>query len=571
MAKIKKKKKNPDTPEQRKAKKIKRDHESLLRGIFRAAGFSSVSSVANKEFTYDGTKSDFDDIFVYENVIAFCEYTTSQESDISKHLKNKKVLYDKIVADPAKFIDFMRSKFTTFSDALSGVYQKHQFRVVLNYCSLNTVKSETKDEVPNVRYLDYNVARYFDIVTKTVKKSARFEIFDFFGLSTKDVGLGVTKPNSNHTDDYGGSILPEGHSHFDPGFKVVSFYIDPAALLERAYVLRKHGWRAGDTVYQRMISRGKIESVRKYLRDRKRAFINNIIVTLPDGTKLLDEQKNTIDPSKIQETQPAIIQLPSQYNSVGIVDGQHRVFSYHEGGVFDDEISKLRTQQNLLVTGVIFPQGMANEERVKFEAKLFLEINSNQTNARSDLKQEINLVINPFAQESIAKRVVNHLNENTGPLRDEFERYFYDTNKIKTTSVVSFGVRPLVNPNSDDSLFPLWGNVNKAGVKDGADHALLLEYIKFCGSEMNHIFAGARANLPKERWTADRKIPKRFLTTTNINGILACLRRVTKTKAALTAQEYIDKFKGLDAFEFEAYKSSQYNRMGQALYDKFFA
>ena len=187
--------------------------------------------------------------------------------------------------------------------------------------------------------------------------------------------------------------------NFGKGYKVISFYVDSEALLSRCYVLRKDGWEDRGQLYQRMISKKKIEAIRRYLLDQKRVFINNIIVTLPSDTKLLILNNNTQDISKLMKTAPVKIQLPSEYNSVGLIDGQHRVFSYYEGGAHEEAIEKLRRQQNLLVTGIIYPPSVAAQDKTKFEATLFLEINSTQTNAKSDLKQAIGLLLHPFSAE----------------------------------------------------------------------------------------------------------------------------------------------------------------------------
>jgi DGQHR domain-containing protein len=550
----------------------KRDHIKLVRRIFAATDYTRLTKIADKEFKYLGSTSDFDDVFLFQNVLVLAEYTISQESNVAAHLKNKKILYDKILSDPSKFIVFLREKFPTLDHALKGSeFEPHHFRVRIVYCSRYQLKASTKDDVPEVKYLDYNVVRYFESVSRTVRKSARFELFQFLGLEPKDVGHRVIDPGSYPTTTYAGSVLPEGHSHFGTGFKVVSFYMDPEALLERCYVLRRYGWRVESLPYQRMISKKKVETVRKYLLDKNRVFVNNIIVTLPSETKLLDEDNETIKVNSITKTQPSRIQLPKQFNSIGIIDGQHRIFSYHEGGSHDDQIKKLRMQQNLLVTGIIFPRSYGDHDRAKFEATLFLEINSNQTNAKSELKQEIGLMLRPFAAESIAKRVVTSLNDGHGALSGEFERYFYDKDKIKTTSVVSYGIRPLVNFASEESLFRLWKHPNKKDLLSEENEDALTNYVEFCVAEINYIFAGAKARIPQERWTADRKVPKRFLTTTNINGLIGCLRRLVKAKALKPVPQYIMSFEDLANFNFSKYKSSQYNRMAEDLYQTYFA
>lgn len=288
VEKKKPKKKKKLSPEEQKHLRVKREHAKLIKNSLKFMGFAQILSAADKEFVFDGAKSDFDDLFVYENVIVLAEYTTSQESGVSDHIKQKKIVYDKILNSPKDFAEFLFKTFPDVEVAIGGGYSVHQIRIVICYCSLNTVKGEIKELIPNVKYFDYNVARYFDVLAKTIKLSARHEFLDFLGLSIKDVGTGVLS-SSESSVQFSGSILPESHSNFGVDFKVVSFYMNPASLLERAYVLRKYGWRDGGAVYQRMIVRQKIASIRRYLRDRKRVFINNIIVTLPNDTKLIDK------------------------------------------------------------------------------------------------------------------------------------------------------------------------------------------------------------------------------------------------------------------------------------------
>jgi DGQHR domain-containing protein len=425
--------------------------------------------------------------------------------------------------------------------------------------------------VPSVRYLDYHVARYFYALSSVIKKSARFEFLRFLGLEHGDIGQNIVSPGVAASTNYEGSILPEGHSNFGKGYKVISMYVDPEALLSTCYVLRKDGWEDRGQLYQRMISKRKIEAIRKYLISQKRVFINNIIVTLPSNTKLLDDNGNTQDISKLQKTAPVKIQLPSDYNSIGLIDGQHRVFSYYEGGLNEEQIGKLRKQQNLLVTGIVYPPGLTALKKTKFEATLFLEINSTQTNAKSDLKQAIGLLLHPFSSESIAKDVVNQLNEGHGPLMGEFQAYFFDKGKLKTTSVVSYAVKQIVKLQGNDSLFAAWTNPKREELGSEADLDLLREYISFCVKEINLYISAIKAVLPKEKWTADKKVKGRLLTTTNVNGWIICLRKIIEKNNVHGFDYYKNKFSELNKFNFSKYRSSQYGRMADDMFERFFS
>lgn len=563
--KSKRRKRRKPTPEELE----QRNHRTEIRSVFRNAGFEKVLSVSDKEFTFKKATSDFDDVFVYENVIVFTEYTITKSSNISSHLKPKKIVYDTINENLSEFLEFYEELFPVFKETRDDFYDHDQCKVIILYCSKNSINPKHKELVPDISYFDYPTLKYFKSVSDAVKKSSRFELFSFLGLTNEDVGresINTAKP----LDSYRGSILPHSHSNFEKGYKVVSFYIDPNSLLKRAYVLRKDGWRDEGSLYQRMISKGKIGAIRKYLNTKERVFINNIIVTLPSSTKLINENGNTVDPNVLTKTEPVVIQVPDGFNVVGLIDGQHRVFAYHEGGEFEEKIKKLREKQNLLVTGIIYPNSVREIDKTKFEANLFLEINSTQTNAKSDLKQAIGLLLKPFSSESIAKAVINRLN-NIGPLEDYFERHFYDKDKIKTTSIVSYGLKPIVKLSGTDSFFSIWGEPRKSELQNENDMDLLHDYIQFCSDEINKMLVAVKVQINENKWSTNKDVKDKVLSTTAINGIIICLRRIIEEGKTSNQDFYQSKLETINSFNFSEYKSSQYGRMGRDLYDKFFS
>lgn len=568
-AKPKKAKKAKLSAKEKALAKLQGDHRKAVRAIFRSAGFHRVTGVADKEFNYEGQTSDIDDVFVLENVFVIAEYTCSQPSSVGSHLKAKKIVYDKILADPPAFVTFLANKFAGASEQLKTAYHPTQLEIKILYCSRYDFEPHYKENVPGPVYMDYPAVRYFLAVSEAIRRSSRFELFHFLGLAPSAIGDGGKVSVSTASNDYPGSILPEAHSHFEEGYKIVTFYADPDTLLRTAYVLRKDGWRDSLNLYQRMISKPKIEAIRAYLKKEKRVFINNIIVTLPPDVKPLNSKKETIDTKELTQTAPVVIKLPDAPNSIGIIDGQHRVFAYHETATDDAEIALLRVQQNLLVTGIIYPEGVSSFDREKFEARLFLEINSNQTNAKSQLKQAIGIVLDPFSSEAIAARVLALLGK-IGPLAGHVEQYFFDTNKLKTASIVSYGLRPLVKTSGTDSIFAIWSDSRKANVASGEDTAALQDYISFCVATINRVLIAIRKNLAADRWTTDPKVAGRVLTTTYVNSFLITLRLLVQQGKPITDEVLSSGFQGIDAFDFSAYHSSQYNRMAEKIVEQHF-
>ncbi len=568
-AKAKKKAKPPLSLVERAFNKLKADHRAAIRSTFRHAGFHRVTGVSDREFTFENQKTDIDDVFVYENIVVLAEYTCAQPSGVGEHLKNKKHIFDKILANPTGFLKFFGEKFAASADQLAKGYHSQQIVVRILYCSRLDFEEKYKTNVPGPVYMDYPAVRYFAAVSDAVRKSSLFELFHFMSIDDSVVGLSGKVNVSSASKDYAGSLLPEAHSHFDDGFKIVTFYADPEALLRTSYVLRKDGWRDSLNLYQRMISKKKIETIRAYLKKQKRVFINNVIVTLPPEVKPLDKNLETVDSSTLTQTAAVTIKLPDRPNSIGIIDGQHRVFAYHETANDDSQIALLRVQQNLLVTGIIYPPKLSVTEREKFEARLFLEINSTQTNAKSQLKQAIGLVLEPFGIESIAARILSQL-ARKGPLQGVIGQYFFDTDKLKTSSIVSYGLKPLVKTNGSDSLFSIWIHDAKEDVAQGRNDDALADYVAFCVLTINKVLVAIKKNLSSGRWTTDKKTEKRVLSTTYVNSFLITIRLLIETQESLSESDLDKAFAGIDAFDFSAYRSSQYKRMAEKIVETHF-
>lgn len=570
MAKKRRKKRKKLTEEE----KEKRKHRKDIRAVFRHCGFTKVLSVSNKEFTFKGRTGDIDDIFIFENIIILAEHTCSGPSHgkLSTHLLKKKVLFDIINNNKKEFIKFLEERFESFKETRNKKYSYSQSELIIIYCSRYKLENKHKKHLPQIKFLDYPILQYFLGISKVIKRSDRFELFSFLGLEYNNIGEKVLDTSSGGSKDYEGHILPEEHSSFEQDFKVVSFYIDAESLMNRSYVLRKEGWKDIDGLYQRMLIKKKIEKMRQYLDVQKRVFINNIIVTLPSKkTELLDAKGKVVKLSEVgSKTQPITIRIDEGFNIIGLVDGQHRVYAYHEGtDKYEKKISELRKIQNLLTTGIIYPERLNENKRLEFEANLFLEINATQTGAKSELKQSIELLLKPFSTVAIAKAVVNMLNDD-GPLETYLEEYFYEKGKIKTTSIVSYGLKPIVKLSGDDSLFKLWSNPHKKELIKGKDYTLLDTYRKFCTKEINKILAAYRKNVPPKFWTTNQKISK-FLTPTSINGLISCLRLLIENNKTGDIDYYQEKLKEVSKFNFDIYKSSQWNSLGIKLYETYFS
>jgi len=568
--------------------KEQRKQEREIRNLMTNIGFKRISRVDGREFVYDERTTEIDDIFYYENIIIITEYTIGKPGD---HLLKKNYFYKKVNENKKQFISFLLDNevYKDFNDKyeseIKDKYSKKELQILIMYCSKQTISQEHKGLVPNVIFFDYHIVKYFESLAKVIKKSSRYEFFDFLNIPFDRIGKEIKLSSEKTNHKFSGHILPEEHSSFKEGYKIVSFYIDAENLLKRAYVLRQNGWKEKKNIghYQRMFIQSKITSMRKYLHEKERVFINNIIATLSiDKIKLYDkaDQPIAIDDNgefdnESTKVTPTKIEINDESNIIGIIDGQHRTYAYHEGNdIYEKTIERFRSIQNLLVTGILFPKNEKEEKKLKFEANLFMEINATQSGASSQLKQEIELMINPFSSVSIAKKVLEQLNKS-GPLSNLLEEYWYEKGKLKTASIVSYGLRPLLkleDEKSKDSIFAIWNNVDKHKLKkkNSEEFDLLNEYINFAVEKIRDILIAFSNKMGKDRWVNDRNNSDAILTVTTVNGILNTLRLIIENEKTNSVDGYKKQLNGIDNFNFKSYKSSQYRKMGEDIYTKFF-
>ena len=193
--------------------------------------------------------------------------------------------------------------------------------------------------------------------------------------------------------------------------------------------------------------------------------------------------------------------------------------------------------------------------------------------------QIIEEVQKPFSTVAIARKILLKLNES-GPLCDKFETLAFEKEKIKTASIISYGLKPLVKLEGDDSLYSLWGNTNKERLKIASkenkevytseEYDILNEYRDFCAEQLRFLFIAFKEAIGQDQWKFRRKNTNNVLNVTFINGIINCLRNLIINKKTGNVTYYKEKLQDVSKFNFLNYKASHYAQMGRDLYEQFF-
>jgi hypothetical protein len=258
---------------------------------------------------------------------------------------------------------------------------------------------------------------------------------------------------------------------------------------------------------------------------------------------------------------------------MAIIDGQHRVYAYYESKDKNDpneiEISRLRNELNLLVTGIIYPEGTKYDydlEKRKFESSLFVSINKNAKPVDADTLIQVQSIMNPASGVAISRRVIEELNKQP-PFKDMFQLSKVVDAPIKTASIIQFALSSLLSPkNMPTSLYSYWLSKNQKN----ADFVLssssdIADYVKFCANSLVSYFKSINSKFGSY-WNKDSKL----LKIISINAFIIAYRETLPlTNGPQDIQFYDNVFKGF-SFSFDdtpehpfPYSGSRYNKFAR--------
>jgi DGQHR domain-containing protein len=512
------------TAEQKAAQLKKRKvlaFRKKIRSSFTDAGFTYFSTL-DKHFPIGTRTVELDYLFLYENIIVICEDNTKQKKDID-HIRNKNESFAEIRNNKTAFLNWLSN---TFPEKATMVKQYRPECYFLYYIYISQTELEiTEDEknrYSNLLFWDPETLSYFNRMAQCIQHSARYEIFRYLGLKNDEIGFSGSE--GGKTTIKAPIIYPQEATGLRNGVRVVSFMMSAEKLLRTSYVLRKDSWEESMFLYQRLIEKDKVKSIRAFLAQKGEAFYNNIIVALPDNVTFEDDAGTPILVENIGDFQHCKLVLPDEMNSICIIDGQHRIFAHYEAPAtekYELQIAPLRRQLHLLVTGLIFPTEMKEPERKQIQSQIFLDINDNTKKVAPNVLTHIEMVKDPFSDIGLARRVIERLNKKRVFL-NRFELSALDESKIKVASIIKFALRYLVTVTPAEgktSLYAYWQG-NKEAFQQ-KDEASLNDYIEFCANSIDLYFSAIRDAF-KSSWNDPAS---KMLSVISINGFIIAFNR----------------------------------------------
>lgn len=529
-----------------------------LEDIFKKSGFVHIQS-EGIHFDVAGKRGELDHIFVWENLVVLCEVTSDKKP--ANHLPKKMIFHNKIKENLGFFFENYCEKDDTLERVL-GKYGWRDMEVRHIYYSKNPIRDQ---EVSDPFFiLKPSEAKYFHSLAKTIQGSAKYEILKYLRVDMKCIGESRIAGREVDIEQFQGFLIPANHTNYPDGFSIVSFYADPKSLISRASILRRDGWREQGLSYQRFIKEDKLISMRKQLSEKGKVYLNNIVVTLPSEALIRDENDKDIDCESVDQPRSVILHLPKELGTVGIIDGQHRLFSYYEGcgeenGDIERKIDNLRSRKNLLVTGIVFPKNYQGSKE-SFEAELFISINSNQSPVDASLMQEVKMLIDPNSPETLARRLINEISLGKA-LKGRLKTSQLDEKNVDLIAVGSLA------PYVAQSIFGKRSSLAKEWSRETGkirSEENNKDLVKYMADELDALLFSAKRIL-EDGWQT--KEQGGVLSTTVIGGFIRLFVRMSKD-IPKTERKYDELFKRckLEKFKFSSYTGSAWGKMANDLY-----
>lgn len=562
-------KKRPISAEQLE-KRTKNLFKKKIVKTFTDAGFHYVPT--NDQEMYIGLrKVEVDALFIYENVWLICEDTV-KTTNIRDHIRTKNEAFGQIKSNLSSFIAELNKLFPDKENEFKK-YDSKRIKVFALYMSKEEINLSDDDYklFSEIIFVQPNTLNYFQWITQCIKHSARNEVFRFLGVKNADIGQASSSTESASIT--APIIYPKSFTGIKNNVRIVSFMMSAEDLINTCYVLCKDNWADSIWLYQRLIEKNKIKSIREFIETKGEAFYNNIIVGLPDRVRFCDEKGDYKSIDEIGDLEGnCTLTLPKEMNTICVIDGQHRIFAHYESGTDSKQeriISVLRKQLHLLVTGLIFPPEMNEEERVRIQSEIFVEINSNAKLVPQNVLLQIKRIQNPIADESIAQYIIEKLNKQ-GAFQNMLQISSLDSGKIKTASIVRFALRYLVTVNPVDgrhSLFTYWDG-DKEALRN-LKNAAIEEYVSFCDSILNKYFGAIKKNL-RAQWEDESS---KMLSVIAINGFIIALTRQLIINGVKDFDFYDSVFMSWN-YDFSKdkfpYTSSQYRKFSNVILEEAF-
>lgn len=288
-------------------------------------------------------------------------------------------------------INEVPSYFKKCCDVIGTRYPKLKFKSIFATKNIKVIQSDKNRMKENgIVHFDYSTVLYYKALVSHLGCAAKYQLLGqlFSGQTIQNIDAQIP------------AIRGKMGS-----YTYYSFVISPEKLLKISYVLHKtnanNDYEELLPSYQRLIKKDRLKNVREFI-NKGNFFPNSILISI-DAKRPLRFDEAPKNYNKNSLTKMGILYLPQQYQSVFIIDGQHRLYGYSDSDYAANNSIPVVAFENL---------------DKNTQLKLFMDINLNQKAVPKALRNILEIDVyydseNPIlAQKALLGKIAKRLGED---------------------------------------------------------------------------------------------------------------------------------------------------------------
>lgn len=352
---------------------------------------------------------------------------------------------------------------------------------------------------------------YYEAIAEAIKDCAKYEIINALSLST-----------SEEKQTYRVLALRLRQPDVNSGTELFMFTISPEHLLKTCVIYRRAQGNAD--AYQRMLQRKRLPQLKEFVTKSDAILPTNIILHLSEKVtvdevkvdKFVDANGKLITLSKGKDYDLVALNIPMEYASLELIDGQHRLY-----GFVHTDIATKQTF-NLVVLGI---KGLGLSQR----QDTFVAINDNSRRMDPNLVSFLKYTDDDAACQKdnnlMAIRIVVDLNRTT-PFKNAIRLLDVGKQRITLKGFSGYDLKGLLGER---------GKLRKYYPDNKPE-----EYVRVL-----RIYFSMIQSLFKDEW----KNPDKYIIATNrgISAFLKLLKSILRTEETqitpAVAQKYLQPLK----------------------------
>jgi len=378
-----------------------RNLENKIYSIFKNADFKTDS---NLRILIDEEEQELDVCCLHDDKLIWIDCKGGKQKQKYKdRLKSIKKIAEEI--ENSNNVQILGSKYNLIRT--KDVKDK-KVKIILAWPKITKNKLKIAQKY-NFTILKKDDITYFDKVSSVLKGWAKYELLR---------ELEIEKMSRKRTEEVSAIEIKQ------PGGKFYFLSLDPATLLQIAYVYRRDSRK--ELAYQRLPNPKRLDEISQFLTKPNAIIPNNIIICFDDKEYI----------QKKIEYKDGELEFPLFYCSAWVIDGQHRLFGFTRTKKFLKEHSSRKFQ---------LPVIAFRKMKEVSQALLFVDINRNQVKINPNIVCDIlaitKNITHPLGWPSL---LVKQLNQGD-VWNDKIKIYeLYDDNRKRTISLSSFVQFPLL-------------------------------------------------------------------------------------------------------------------------------